>query len=417
MGMTGEQAYVLAKKLIEAGGGGGGTVDAYTKTQTDNLLIQKVDKEAGKGLFSGSYNDLKDAPSIPSKTSELQNDSGYLTEHQDLTDYAKKTDIPSLNGYATEQWVGEQGYLTEHQDLSGYATNNQLKAVDEQVQENTLYLNEISALYLHLIPRKVCKDITEYYNDGSLWERLNGTGGFSFLEDIHVGDYFKMSRAITAPDSTTTGSDYVTIVSINGLKRNGDQDFSINHLVCVPGKGIEGLFHFGHHRMNATDTTEGGYKSSEMNTVVLGDVVTEGSIETGATINQQLFAEFGSHLKTTRELITTSINPTGTNRVGLDKGCSNAWTWISVQAVLMSEVEVYGATVWSSSGHDTGTANHQFELFAHSKEAINNRSALYWLKDIATASNFCDCTFNGYSANLSASTKGCHVRPRFVLGA
>ena len=93
MGMTGEQAYVLAKKLIEAGGGGGGTVDAYTKTQTDNLLIRKVDKELGKGLFSGSYNDLSDTPTIPSKTSELQNDSGYLTEHQDLTDYAKKSDL------------------------------------------------------------------------------------------------------------------------------------------------------------------------------------------------------------------------------------------------------------------------------------------------------------------------------------
>ena len=97
MGMTGEQAYVLAKKLIEAGGGGGGTVDAYTKTQTDNLLIRKVDKELGKGLFSGSYNDLSDAPTIPSKTSELQNDSGYLTEHQDLTDYAKKSDLSELD--------------------------------------------------------------------------------------------------------------------------------------------------------------------------------------------------------------------------------------------------------------------------------------------------------------------------------
>lgn len=30
---------------------------------------------------------------------------------------ANKTEIPSLNGYATEQWVGEQGYLTEHQPL------------------------------------------------------------------------------------------------------------------------------------------------------------------------------------------------------------------------------------------------------------------------------------------------------------
>ena len=135
MGMTGEQAYILAKKLIEAGGGG--TVDAYTKTQTDNLLMQKVDKEVGKGLFSGSYNDLSDTPTIPTKTSELQNDSGYLTEHQDLTNYATKDDIPSLNGYAAEQWVGEQGYFTEHQDLSGYATKTQLSEVSEKVAENT----------------------------------------------------------------------------------------------------------------------------------------------------------------------------------------------------------------------------------------------------------------------------------------
>lgn len=147
MGMTGEQAYVLAKKLIEAGGGGGGggTVDAYTKTQTDNLLLKKVDKEDGKGLFSGSYNDLTDAPTIPSKTSELQNDSGYLTEHQDLTDYAKKNDIPSLDGYATEQWVGEQGYLTEHQDLSDYAKKTDFDVISKKVDNNTTNIADIKA--------------------------------------------------------------------------------------------------------------------------------------------------------------------------------------------------------------------------------------------------------------------------------
>lgn len=72
---------------------GYGITDAYTKTQTDKLLNNKVDKEAGKGLFSGSYNDLTDAPTIPSKTSELQNDSGYLTEHQDLSSYATNTQL------------------------------------------------------------------------------------------------------------------------------------------------------------------------------------------------------------------------------------------------------------------------------------------------------------------------------------
>ena len=30
-----------------------------------------------------------------------------------------KSEIPSLDGYATEQWVEGKGYLTEHQDISG----------------------------------------------------------------------------------------------------------------------------------------------------------------------------------------------------------------------------------------------------------------------------------------------------------
>lgn len=32
---------------------------------------------------------------IPTKVSQLENDSGYLTEHQDLSEYAKKTEIPT----------------------------------------------------------------------------------------------------------------------------------------------------------------------------------------------------------------------------------------------------------------------------------------------------------------------------------
>ena len=38
---------------------------------------------------------------IPTKTSQLTNDSGFLTEHQSLEDYAKKTDVPST----TENWT------------------------------------------------------------------------------------------------------------------------------------------------------------------------------------------------------------------------------------------------------------------------------------------------------------------------
>lgn len=231
-----------------------------------------------------------------------------------------------------------------------------------------------------------------------------------------------MSRVISAknPDSTlqASGTDWVTIASIGGLIHNGDNMYlKQNHLVMVPGKGFVGTQNFGRSRMNPTNTTEGGYKASEMNTKVLGAVATSGSTAADATINQQLYAEFGTHLKKTRELVTNKINATGVNRLGGNNGCSNGVEWIDAQAILMSEVELYGATVWSSSGYDTGNANHQFELFANSKSAINDRSGWYWLKDVSSAIFFCRCNGGGNADYNSAANANSSVRPRFVIAA
>ena len=112
----------------------------YTKSEVDTSLETKANKT--------------EIPTVPTNVSAFTNDAGYLTEHQSLDNYytktesdgkyatqvvvneeiaarisdvrevkatleskADKSEIPSLNGYATEQWVGEQGYLTEHQPL------------------------------------------------------------------------------------------------------------------------------------------------------------------------------------------------------------------------------------------------------------------------------------------------------------
>ena len=40
-------------------------------------------------------------------------EQGYLTSHQDLSSYALKSEIPSLTGYATQTWVTSQGYTTQ----------------------------------------------------------------------------------------------------------------------------------------------------------------------------------------------------------------------------------------------------------------------------------------------------------------
>ena len=74
-------------------------------------------------------------------TQEWVESKGYLTEHQslagyalkseipDVSGYALKSEIPSLTGYATETWVSNQGYLTEHQSLAGYALKSEIPDV------------------------------------------------------------------------------------------------------------------------------------------------------------------------------------------------------------------------------------------------------------------------------------------------
>ena len=92
---------------------------------------------------------------IPTKTSELENDSGFLTEHQDLSEYAKtadlntavssinttldtkanKTDIPTK----TSELENDSGFLTEHQDLSAYAKSADVNAALENKADKDLY--------------------------------------------------------------------------------------------------------------------------------------------------------------------------------------------------------------------------------------------------------------------------------------
>ena len=144
---------------------GYGITDAYTKNEVNTKLSTKVDSVAGKGLStedytseektklaglsnyddtaikadlakkandadlatvakSGLYSDLTGTPTIPTKTSELTNDSGFLTsvpsEYVTETELAAKgflTSVPSE--YVTETELEAKGYLTKHQDISG----------------------------------------------------------------------------------------------------------------------------------------------------------------------------------------------------------------------------------------------------------------------------------------------------------
>lgn len=250
------------------------------------------------------------------------------------------------------------------------------------------------------------KDITSYFTDGTLYQRIAGTNGFKPFEDLFVGDYFKMPYKITAPNAGGTGTDIVKIAGFN-LHWNNYGQLRKNHVTLIPAT------HFGSDVvMNDEYSTAGAYKGSKMNTTTIGAVATSGNAN--GTINQQLYNVFGTHLQTVKELLSSAMDEARYNRFGQATGASSNWDWTDVQAVLMSEVEVYGATVWSSSGYDTGTAKSQLPIFRLNTNDMIPDGVYYWLKDVASAVYFCLADSDGYAYYGGAYYEK-YVRPRFII--
>lgn len=126
------------------------------KANNGNIDLKVPIKQTGGAVDSvnGMTGDV--VLDIPSKTSDLVNDSGfltqipdeyvteaeldakgYLTEHQSLAEYAKKSEIPDVSGfltsipseYVTETELEAKGYLTQHQSLADYSTTTQVQSM------------------------------------------------------------------------------------------------------------------------------------------------------------------------------------------------------------------------------------------------------------------------------------------------
>ena len=87
------------------------------------------------------------------------------------------------------------------------------------------------------------------------------------------------------------------------------------------------------------------------------------------------------------KLYGNAVNTTGYNRMGAASGCTSNCAWIANQYICaLSEVQVYGSVVWSSSGFDTGEACRQLDVFLHFNHTEIFGSEYPWLRDVASAS-------------------------------
>lgn len=118
--------------------------DYYTKSEVDDKLedlatgdidLSEYAKTADLATVAttGNYNDLTNLPTIPSTTGFITmadvEAKGYLTEHQDLSAYALKTDIPDTSNFTTMSAVEAKGYQTATQVQT--AINNAISAITD----------------------------------------------------------------------------------------------------------------------------------------------------------------------------------------------------------------------------------------------------------------------------------------------
>lgn len=107
--------------------------------------------------------------------------------------------------------------------------------------------------------------------------------------------------------------------------------------------------------------------------------------------------------------LSNSVNTSAVNRMGgAAAGASNGATWVADQYIsALSEVQVYGSVVWSSSGYDTGEACRQLDVFRHYNHTEIFGSEYPWLRDVVSASSAALADNRGFANRYTASYAYC----------
>lgn len=196
--------------------------------------------------------------------------------------------------------------------------------------------------------------------------------------DLYIGDYWVIN-----------GVTY-RIAAFDYYYNCGDTNFTKHHAVIVPDTSLYKA------QMNTSNVTTGGYTGSAMYKSNLAQAKT--------TIK----AAFGSaHVLTKRELLTNAVNG----------NTPSGWAWFDSDVELMNEVQAYGSVAWGAhdgNGYNVASGDGQFPLFMFDRTKLHNRED-YWLRDVASATNF-SYVNNGGLATADDASASFGVRPAFCIG-
>jgi hypothetical protein len=219
------------------------------------------------------------------------------------------------------------------------------------------------------------------------------TGNFT---DLYLGDYFTIQDGTYNANWMIAGFD---TEFYKGWLVDGSSDvqwINQHHITLIPRIPLFNA------QMNSTNTTSGGYKGSAMHTSTLPTVVSN------------LQTVLGTHLLKRYALLSNAVDTTRSNMFGTAGGASSSWEWTEVYATLPSEVQIYGSTIWSSSGYDTGEACMKLPVFNFINHVQFSRWD-FWLRGVASSSGFCIAGSYGDAFAWDASGS-IGVRPVICIG-
>ena len=132
------------------------SLDNYATKDYVTGKIAEAQLSGGEVDLSG-YALKSEIPTVPTNVSAFTNDAGYLTEHQSLKTINGQSIVGSgditisggsadLSNYYTKTEIDNKGYLTSHQSLAEYAKKSEIPTKTSQLTNNSGYLTEHQSL-------------------------------------------------------------------------------------------------------------------------------------------------------------------------------------------------------------------------------------------------------------------------------
>ena len=194
---------------------------------------------------------------------------------------------------------------------------------------------------------------------------------------------------------TINGHTYV-IAGLNPMKGPHSYRVNTNHVGLIVIPHTTQAWNASGNTSTGADGRGAGYMNSDLHYYLKNTVLPMCNTDLGAT-----------NLISHNKLLSNAVNTSGYNKLGEASGCASGWAWEDTKICALSEVQVYGAAICSSSLFDTGEACRQLEVFQKYSHTEIFGNEYPWLRDVVSATNAAFCSNLGYARGDTASNAYC----------